>query len=202
MVTHDGTLIPVESSMPHAKRIENELLDEFSDMFPRDPFGHISKQEITCVAIKEFATGLEIQSFLFCDQVENEFLGIDVFVRQSLSVHQGQVVAKSACVVDKVSDGDAVCVCWHFRQVLADGIIERKESLCRQDGDDRSCELLARGAKIEDGHRRDWDAAFKVRHAVTALVNEFAIFDHPKHTTGGICFIPSGEKRVDTISKG
>src|ERR1700752_5521719 len=103
--------------------------------------------------------------------------------------------------MDEVTDVDVIGVYRHFGQVFADGVIKREKSLCCRYGDHGSGELLARRANIEDGLRCDWYAAFQVCHAVAALMNEFSIFDHGKHTTGGFCPVPLGEKGVYSVGK-
>ena len=111
-------------------------------MLACDALSDHTQQKVARVAVQVLFTGREVQPALTDDQVKQFFFRVQVFVGQATQIHQGQVIAQAAGVMDKMPERDRIGIAWHLGQVLAHTIIQRQVTPVFQDSDDRGSELL------------------------------------------------------------
>src|SRR5208282_673543 len=117
----------------------------------------------------------KIQLLLAGDDGQGIVVGGDAVGVDSRQIHEGQVVAHAARMVQQVQDGDGLAVIGQLRNVLANVVVHGELALLLEQQDARGSELLGSRADVKDGLWRDGDVLFQVGQAVASGVDDLPV---------------------------
>jgi hypothetical protein len=104
-------------------------------------------------------------------------------------------------MMDQIGDGDGVPKVGHFRDILANIVVQRQLPFDGEPLYGRRGKLLGDGRDMEERTRGDGEIVFQIGHAISSFINDLAVFYNGQRTTGGIRLIPSIKDAVDPLGK-
>src|SRR5713226_226986 len=162
----------------HFQRGKNILAGEFAQGLAADALDNHGEQEKSGVAVEPVAAGSEIEGLLAGNQRQRVGVSGHAVGINSGKLHQAQVVAQAAGVIQQMQNGNFLAVGRQLGNVLPDVIVDGKFALFLEQENAGGGELLGRGTNIEDELRGAGDILFDVRQAVALGVDDFAVAIH------------------------
>ena len=173
---------------------------EFAQRHAADAFDDDGQQREAGVAVHVFFAGLEVQRLLAHDHGHDVVVGDEVLrIAPAGQPEQRPLIAKSAGVVQQVTEGDALAEIGQFGNVFVDIVVEGELPLLRKQKDGGGRELLGHGGDVEDGRRGDGDVIVQVGHAVAVLVDDLTILVDAQGAARRIRLVPLREDLVHLV---
>src|ERR1700720_1491346 len=113
----------------HFQRRENIFGGEFAQALAADALNNYRKQEKSGVAVEKVAAGSEVEGLLPDDQRERVGVGGHAGGIDSGELHQAEVIAQAAGVIQQLQDGDFLSVGRQLGNVLPNVIVDGKFAL-------------------------------------------------------------------------
>ncbi len=137
----------------HLQRRENIFSREFLQCLPAHPLYDHRQQEKSRVAVEPVASRRKIQSLLPYDHPQCIFVRRHTVYVGARQLHQRQVIAQAAGVVQQLQNRDFLPVIRKLGNVFADIVVDGKLSLFLKQQDARRRELLRRRSDVEHALR-------------------------------------------------
>ena len=196
-VRDDPRVQVVELRVPHAERPEDTRFREVAQRLAARPLDDDRQQEVTRVRVEMLLARGEVRRLLAGDRRERVLVGRQVLGLDALELHDLDVIAQAAGMMEEITDRDFLSVVRDFRHPLADIVVERQLPIAGEQVD-RECRELLRGrADVEHRLRRIGHAELEVRHPVAALVDDPAVPVDAEGAAGGVGAVVIVEHCID-----
>ncbi len=161
----DFSVVVADERLAHPERPKHVLLHPRPEGLPGDALHDLRQQEVVRVAVRELGARLEVEAPLSQRQVPDDLLCDEVAVLTPRQPQQPEGVAETARVMEELADGDGRVEA-ELGHERVDLVVEREPSLIGQQRNGEGRELLADGAGVEHGLRRDRHAVLQVGRPV------------------------------------
>src|ERR1700674_1564266 len=189
-------MVVAELRVTHAQRRKDIFSREFTQRFAAHALYDDGQQEKSRVAVEPVVSGSKVQRFLPHDErqrvlVRGHAVGVD-----SRELHEREVIAQSAGVVQQVQDCNFLSIVGEFRNVFPHIIVRGELSLLFKEQNARRSELLRSGADIKYAGGCDRNIFLQVREAVALGVNDGSAAITTQRTSGRARLRQVGENLV------